>query len=110
LTFFYHCFVCLLLFAEKEVTFKNGIAGASSFLSDNFKPDKAFTKEEGEERWVSKDGKAPPHVIFYRFANPLKVTKVAFEAFHPSYGPTNFTLVAANDQNCNLKAWAYGKG
>jgi hypothetical protein len=82
------------------VTFEDGVAGASSFEDDSLKPDNAFMKEEGK-RWASGKGEASPHIIFYRFANALKVTKVAFEAHKPNMAPTDYEIVASNDENCD---------
>jgi hypothetical protein len=46
---------------------------------------------------------APPHTIFYRFANALKVTKVSIKGplgNNLYYAPTDYKIVASNGDDC----------
>jgi hypothetical protein len=53
------------------------------------------------DRWMSIEGVRPPHVIYYRFKNPLTVTKVAFKADGTTYAPTDYQIVASKAENCD---------
>jgi hypothetical protein len=90
---------------EFELSFEDGNAFSSSRKAEVFAR-KAFEKSSwtsGKHTSGEKKYRKPPHLIFFRFPTPKKVTKVSFMPGFKSWrttGPSKYQIVASTDQEC----------
>jgi len=100
----------------KEIKFGSGLAGATSFLSDNWKPDNAFKHNlRVGKGWHTgpADGHATPlpAMIWYDFKTEIyRPAEISFQPAQDYHNlqrsPTSYQFVGSNEESCDdYSAW-----
>jgi len=97
----------------KEVEFSGGVAGATSYHSDHWRPENGFKKQQPTENgWhigghdtTNKEAGNPPVMIWYDFkSDGIRAAEVALQPAQKGEvngAPSSYQFVGSNDAVCN---------
>jgi len=100
------------VYRTREVKFTGGVAGATSFYNNNWRPENAFVHNDPGKGWhVGPPGKppGPPAMVWYDFKSAgIRAAEVSLQPAETGKAmqgaPSSYQFIGSNDANCNNDA------